>query len=384
MSRSATVAVVRSENRRGAVAQALHLIADDLRAAVAADVLIKPSLPGPRRQLGSTHADALSATLDAVLAAGGERVIVAEGGEDASAGFDRFGFRKEAIGRPVAFLDLDRQETAWDAVELRSVDGQPLRARVSRTIAAAPCRVSVAPAATHGTASLSLGLMNMLSGIHPDDRAMMRGESGADGPPGWKRPAAEFLDGDGPAAGVLARVLGRARRLKAACTGKARDDAWRRFARREIALLRTAETLARNLAALAGAAMPHISVVDGFAAMHREGPRHGTPIRLGTIIAGTDAVAVDAVASAVMGFDPMRIGHLRYAHEAGLGLADPGSIVVVGDPVAVVRRRCVPHSNHAILRHWDRLPEIIASGRAGSALPAPHVAIPRPAEPARR
>ena len=49
------------------------LIADDLRACVTPDVLIKPNLVSHRRQLPSTHADTLSATLDAVLAAGARR-----------------------------------------------------------------------------------------------------------------------------------------------------------------------------------------------------------------------------------------------------------------------------------------------------------------------
>ncbi len=101
MTRLSTVAVVRSDNRRGAVAEALALIADDLRGRVTPDVLIKANLVSHRRQLPSTHADTLSATLDAVLAAGASRVVVAEGASDATAGFDRFGFRKETAGRPV-------------------------------------------------------------------------------------------------------------------------------------------------------------------------------------------------------------------------------------------------------------------------------------------
>ena len=86
--------MVRSDNRRGAVAEALALIADDLRGRVTPEVLIKPNLVSHRRQLPSTHADTLSATLDAVFAAGARHAVVAEGASDASAGFDRFGFRR--------------------------------------------------------------------------------------------------------------------------------------------------------------------------------------------------------------------------------------------------------------------------------------------------
>ena len=138
----------------------------------------------------------------------------------------------------------------------------------------------------------------------------------------------------------------------------------------------------RNLVALSRVARPHISIVDGFVAMHREGPRHGTPIGLGTVVAGVDAVAVDAVAAAVMGFDPLRIGYLKYAHEAGLGIAHLGRIAIAGDPIASVARRCVPHSNDSIQRHWDRLSEI--APRRESAVPAPHSRPVRSPEEARR
>ena len=168
--------------------------------------------------------------------------------------------------------------------------------------------------------------------------------------------------------------------------GKDRPDAWTRLKPAELGYLRSVEAMNRNLVALSRVAGPQVSVVDGFVAMHREGPRHGTPIRLGTVVAGTDAVAVDAVAAAVMGFDPMRIGYLNYAHAAGLGVADLASIAIVGDPLASVARRCVPHSNDAIQRHWHRLPEMAqaSSPRRESAVPAPHARPSRAPEKARR
>jgi uncharacterized protein (DUF362 family) len=104
--------------------------------------------------------------------------------------------------------------------------------------------------------------------------------------------------------------------------------------------------------------------------MHREGPRHGTPIRLGVVVAGTDAVAVDAVAAAIMGFEPSQVGYLQYAHEAGLGVADLSQINILGDPIARVCLRFVPHSNHAIQRHWRRVATASPSYRG------PHFATP--------
>ena len=350
------VAVVRGDRRRGAVAQALALLADDLKACVTPEVLVKPNLVSHQAQRPSTHADTLSATLDALFAAGARSALVAEGASDATAGFARLGYRAEVIGRPVRFFDINRDETDWAPLGLEDVEGRPRLARLSRTIAEAPCRVSLALAKTHVTAMLTLSLKNMLSSIHPDDRVMMHGHAGGgNGYRGWRRLAVEFLKGDNRLVNVLTRSLGRVKNARNHLKAWAGLDTFEALTMSELGFLRSVEAMNRNLVALARRTRPHLSVVDGFVAMHREGPRHGTPYPLGTVIAGTDPVAVDAVAAAVMGFDPWELGYLRYAHEAGLGTAALDEINVVGDPIALVRRRLVPHSNHAVQRHWSRL-----------------------------
>jgi uncharacterized protein (DUF362 family) len=54
-----------------------------------------------------------------------------------------------------------------------------------------------------------------------------------------------------------------------------------------------------------------------------------------TVIASTDVVAADAVASRIMGFDPERIDHIRWADDSGLGSMNPE---VVGDSVESVKK----------------------------------------------
>jgi uncharacterized protein (DUF362 family) len=380
-----TVAVVRSDNRRGAVAEALALIAADIRSVVTREVLVKPNLVSHRRQLPSTHADTLSATLDVLLATGAQHVVVAEGASDASAGFRRFGYHAETFGRPVDYLDLNLDEDDWEPLTLTSVDGLPLTARVSKTVAQASCRVSLALMKTHVSSMLTLSLKNMLSSVALADRIMMHGHAGGgNGYQGWKRLVVEFLKGDSTLVNVLTRTMGRVRNFQAAVLGKSSADSWRRLNPREVGYLKTVEALNRNLVALSTRVKPHLSGVDGFVAMHREGPRHGTPIRLGTVVAGTDAVAVDAVAAAVMGFDPRQVGYLQYAEQAGLGVSRLDQILVVGDPLPTVMRACVPHSNHVIQRHWNRLAEITASASPHSVIPAPHGRRIRKAAEARR
>jgi len=56
------------------------------------------------------------------------------------------------------------------------------------------------------------------------------------------------------------------------------------------------------------------------------------------IIAGKNMVAVDAVASAVMGIDPSRVKYLKLAEEKGLGTANLDNIEVIGERIGEVRR----------------------------------------------
>src|SRR5690606_7710733 len=72
---------------------------------------------------------------------------------------------------------------------------------------------------------------------------------------------------------------------------------------------------------------------DGTTAGNGAGPRTLEPHEKGIILAGADSVAVDAVAAKLMGFDPLAIPYLRLAQGAGLGVADPRDIELVGDRV---------------------------------------------------
>ncbi len=349
----ARVAVVRSDNRRGALAQALSLIAEDLRACVKSEVILKPNLVSHRRQFPSTHAEALSATLDAVFHAGASRARIAEGASHATAGFARFGYRAETYGRPVRDFDINRDESEWLPLRLSALDGSPLDARVSRTLAESDCRVSLTLPKTHGASIVSLSLKNMISCLHPDDRVRMHGVPSVRATAGWKGRAREFLKGDSFGVGVYTRAVGRLRNLKSALVR--RGQTFGQLSEADLGYLRSVEAMNRNLVALNRVVRPHLSVIDGFVGMHREGPSHGNRLPLGVAIVGTHAVAVDAVASAVMGFAPLGIGYLAYAEAAGLGTADLGEIEILGDPIASVRKPFVPHSLHAVARHWNRV-----------------------------
>ena len=76
------------------------------------------------------------------------------------------------------------------------------------------------------------------------------------------------------------------------------------------------------------------AVVDGTICGNGPGPRTMLPEEKNLILASADQVAVDAVAARLMGFDPLSIGYIRMAHDAGLGVGDPAGIEIVGEDVS--------------------------------------------------
>jgi len=72
--------------------------------------------------------------------------------------------------------------------------------------------------------------------------------------------------------------------------------------------------------------------------MEGEGPTTGDPVNLGLIIAGTDPVAVDIVASTIMGWDPMEVGTNYLAVKRGLAPYDINGIEIVGENLEDVIR----------------------------------------------
>ena len=75
---------------------------------------------------------------------------------------------------------------------------------------------------------------------------------------------------------------------------------------------------------------PHLHLVDGIVALGRQ------PVRLGLIIAGTDAVAVDSVAAQVMGYNPARVKQIRLAEREGVGTRR--GLVTLGEGVSSLAR----------------------------------------------
>lgn len=72
------------------------------------------------------------------------------------------------------------------------------------------------------------------------------------------------------------------------------------------------------------------AVMDGTFAGDGPGPRAMRWHEKNIILASADQVAIDAVSAKLQGFDPMNIPFLRISHEAGLGIANPREIEILG------------------------------------------------------
>jgi len=64
---------------------------------------------------------------------------------------------------------------------------------------------------------------------------------------------------------------------------------------------------------------PHLSIVDGSIGLEGLGPSAGTPKKLGVVLVGIDAFAIDAVACELMGTSAKKIPHLYLGFERGFG-----------------------------------------------------------------
>ncbi len=316
----ARVALTRGRARYESVAAALERIAKDVHLERRWRVVVKPNLGRADRQLAATHVDAVRAVLDFVRARWDGPVAVAEGSArgPTHTAFRQLGYEDLVPEFDVDLVDLNADETVpvrvWDR-ELR-----PLRVEVARTLAMADFRISVCPPKTHDAALVALGIENMV-------RGSLAGR--------------EHERAAGARLGRLAPAWVRHSRLAAWSRA---NWAGRKGGPLGMALHQGPPLLNLNLARLAPHVWPQLTVIDGWRAMEGEGPGTGDPVRWRVALAGTDALAVDVLASHLMGIDPEHVGYLQHCRRLGLGRGDLEEIDVTGNlPVEQARRRFVAH-----------------------------------------
>jgi uncharacterized protein (DUF362 family)/NAD-dependent dihydropyrimidine dehydrogenase PreA subunit len=93
------------------------------------------------------------------------------------------------------------------------------------------------------------------------------------------------------------------------------------------------EDFALMLTDIFAAITPRLTIMDGIMAMEGEGPATGKLKNLGIVLASRDAVALDAVATRIIGLDPLSVFTTRYADARGLGTGRLPDISVLGDSI---------------------------------------------------
>ena len=95
-------------------------------------------------------------------------------------------------------------------------------------------------------------------------------------------------------------------------------------------------------------APPHLNIMDAIYAMEGEGPAAGSPKKVGLILASSDAVALDAVASKIIGMDPMQIQTTTIADQRGLGTAQMAEMELLGEKIQDIEARDFKQSAIAV------------------------------------
>ncbi len=76
--------------------------------------------------------------------------------------------------------------------------------------------------------------------------------------------------------------------------------------------------------------LPDFSIIDGLEGMEGNGPINGTPVDHKIALASFDAVAMDSMATRLMGIPLEDVGYLNYCAAGGLGNVDRDKIDIIG------------------------------------------------------
>jgi uncharacterized protein (DUF362 family) len=293
----ALVAVTSGGGRYENVRRCLALLEETLRAGLKGkrSILIKPNFVSTRKQLAASHVDACRAVLDAICGCVDGEVTIAEGAAQipTGEGFKNFGFETLTREYGVRLLDLNTDESV--NVRLYGRGLRPMDYRIARSLVESDYRISLALPKTHDTVLVTLGIKNMAVG------GLLKDEQG--------------------------------------------DE--------KMKLHQGYAEINRSLAELARLFPPSLSVIDGFEAMEGEGPELGNVVRLGWAMAGFDPLAVDTLATHLMGFDPGLVGYLAISREKGLGEGDLERIEAVGTKdLASLKKDLKPHPTYEKQLAW--------------------------------
>ncbi|MBZ0270935.1 DUF362 domain-containing protein [bacterium] len=99
-----------------------------------------------------------------------------------------------------------------------------------------------------------------------------------------------------------------------------------------------------------GRMKPRLCVMDAILAMEGKGPSWGKPKHVGAVLASADGVALDHVASRLVGQDPMTVTTIAPAAQRGIGENDAAKIEIVGETIEALRPKDFKLTSNAVMR----------------------------------
>lgn len=288
-----TVVLLETDNRRKGIRDAVHALGSGFvdKVKAARKILVKVNLVHHENQLASTHVDAVRGLLDELrLHTRADIVIGDTSYHGTKAAFRNFGYERipEEYEHTV-LVDMNDDETV-QGFSIRG-DGSQNPIGRSKIAAESDLRISLTQMKTHRDVGVSLTIKNWTVGT-------------------WVVPPRNSAHG----------------------------KVWARWPWLHEEGVKAHHA---SIAALYEQLPCHVAIVDGIDAMEGDGPTVGTLLLMGIVLAGEDAVAVDAVGATLMGFDPSDIGYLVYCGEKGIGVADMAKIDVPPLLVDQLRRTFV-------------------------------------------
>ncbi|MDP2998584.1 MAG: DUF362 domain-containing protein [Bryobacterales bacterium] len=276
-----SVALIKGNDRRENIFKSLKLIENQVFGAIGnKQILIKPNFVQTSKQLAATHADAIRGILEFLRPHYKREILIGEaaaGKEGTLAGYKNYGYPALEKEYKVKLVDLN-------------LGGCQYRYTIGEKNAPVPIRIcspfldpklyiiSAAVMKTHGFASVTLTLKNMLLGAPMNDyRTSDKGQMHR-GPHGEPDDIIHF-----------------------------------------------------NMFHLAQEVYPDLAVIDGFTGMEGDGPSRGTAVDSRVALASADALAADVLGARVMGYDAKKILYLSAMTEAGMGQGNLEKITVLGN-----------------------------------------------------
>jgi uncharacterized protein (DUF362 family) len=282
--RSSKVSLVKGNDRRDIVFQALKNIEDEIWASIGdkKKILVKPNFVSTTRELAASHPDEIRGILDFLKPRYQHEIIVGEsaaGRGGTFEGYRNFGYLPLEKEYGIKLVDLNAQP--WVPRYVFGNGHKPLPIRIISTFLDRDTYIiSAAKMKTHDRVVVTLSLKNILLGAPLND-------------------------------------------------GKKNDKG---LTHTEYNFTPQA-VLNFNMFHLAQEIWPDLGVIDGFVGMEGNGPVGGTPVDSRVALASLDPLAMDTMTVKMMGFDPMKIVYLTAMAEAGMGQGDLTKVQVLGTPV---------------------------------------------------